>query len=156
MSYSVLICQPPSDAVLKQLKSTSNLAVGNSPPPVALGETPRAMPAEIHLATFLAALMETLEYGMEGAPPVCKQRVVTLRSELEQVKTLVEVNLRRYFNPMAEHSVNLRQLFLSHMIICLHEGMKALAVQGAELYRRHIYAAPTPGTGNSMAIPTFK
>ena len=37
---------------------------------MALEETPRAMLAEIQLATFEAALMETLEYGMEGVPPV--------------------------------------------------------------------------------------
>ena len=43
------------------------------------------MPAEIYFVTFVAALMETLEYGMEGASPVCKQRIATLRSELEQV-----------------------------------------------------------------------
>ena len=35
-----------------------------------IGETPRAMPAEIHFGTFVAALMETLEYRIEGAPPV--------------------------------------------------------------------------------------
>ena len=53
-----------SDAVLKQLKTMSEFAVEDFFPPVAIGETPRAMPAEIHFATFAAALMETLEYGM--------------------------------------------------------------------------------------------
>ena len=43
------------------------------------------MPAEIHSAIFVAAPMETLEYGMEGAPPVCEPRVAALRSELKQV-----------------------------------------------------------------------
>ena len=58
------------------------------------------------LATFGAALIESLEYGMESAPLVCKQRVATLRSELEQVKKLVGVYLRRHFNTLAGHSVN--------------------------------------------------
>ena len=114
------------------------------------------MPAEMHFATFVAALMETLEYGMEGAPPVCKQRVATLRVELEQVQKVVEVYRRRHFNTLAEDSVEVRQLLLSNLSIGLHEGMKALAVQGGELYRKYTYAAPAPGTGNSMATPTFK
>ena len=54
--------------------------------------------------------METQEYGMEGAPPVCKQRFPTLRSELEQVQKLVEVYLRRHFDTLAEHSVRVQQL----------------------------------------------
>ena len=91
------------------------------------------MPAEIHFATLVAALMETLEYEMEGAPSVCKQRVVTLRSELEQVQKLVEVCLRRHVNTLAEHSVKVRQLLRSNINISLHEGLKALAVQGGEL-----------------------
>ena len=49
------------------------------------------MPAEIHFATIVAALMKTIEYGVQSAPPVCKQRVATLRSELGQVQKLVEV-----------------------------------------------------------------
>ena len=78
------------------------------------------MPAEIHFATFVAALMETLEYGMEGAPPVYKQRVATLSSELEQVQKLAEVYLRRHFHTLVEHSVKVRQLLLSNMNIGLH------------------------------------
>ena len=80
-----------SDAVLNQLKTMSEFAVEDPPPPLAIGETPRAMPAEIHFATIVAALMKTIEYGVQSAPPVCKQRVATLRSELGQVQKLVEV-----------------------------------------------------------------
>lgn len=72
--------------------------------------------------------MKTLEYGMEGAPAVCKQKFATLRSELEQAQKLVEVYIR-HFNTLAEHSAKFRQLLLSNMNIGLHEGMKALAVQ---------------------------
>ena len=49
-----------------------------------------------------------------------------------------------------------RQLLLSNTNIGLHEGMKAFAVQGGELYRKHTYAAPASGTGNSMVIPTYE
>ena len=145
-----------SDAVLEQLKTMSEFALEDFFPPVAKGETLRAIPAEIHFATFVAALMETLENGMEGVPLVCKQRVATLRSELEQVQKLVEVYLRRHFNTLAEHSVKVRQLLLSNMNIGLHEGMEALAVQGGELYRKHTYAATAPGTWNSMVTSTLK
>ena len=65
-----------------------------------------------YLATFVAPLMETQEYGMEGALPACKQRVPTMRSELEQVQKLVEVYLRPHLNTLAEHSVRVRQLLL--------------------------------------------
>ena len=100
--------------------------------------------------------MGTLEYGMECAPPVCKQKVVTLRSELEQVQKLVEVCLRRHFNTLPEHSMKVRQMLLSNTNIGLHEGMNALAVQGGELYGKHTYAAPAPGTRNSMVTPTLE
>eukprot|EP00904_Undaria_pinnatifida_P006716 jgi/Undpi1/3174/HiC_scaffold_15.g06548.m1 len=134
----------------------SEFAVEDVFPPVAIGETPRAMPAGIHFAPFVVALIETIEYRMEGAFPVYKQRVAAPHSELGQVQKLVEVYLRRHFSTLAEHSVKVRQLLLSNMNIGLYEGMKALAVQGGELYRKHTYAAPAPVTGNSMVTPTLR
>ena len=44
------------------------------------------MPAEVHFATFVAAFVATLEYAMEGAQAAYKNRVRTVRGELEQVK----------------------------------------------------------------------
>ena len=49
------------DAVPKKLKFTSVFVVEVCFRPVALSTTPRAMPAEIHLAPFVAALREILE-----------------------------------------------------------------------------------------------
>ena len=72
------------------------------------------------------------------------------------MQKLAEVYLRRHFNPLAEHSVKVRQLLLSNMNIGLHDGMKALALQAGELYRKHTYTAPAPGTRNSMVTPTIK
>ena len=85
------------------LKFMSEFAVEKNFRFVAIGETLRVMPAVIPFATFVAALVETLKYGIEGAPPVCKQRVSTLRSELERVQTLVEVYLPHHLNTLAEH-----------------------------------------------------
>ena len=93
---------------------------------------------------------------MESAPPVRKQRVAKLRPVMEQVQKLVEVYLRRHFNTLAEHWVKVRQLLQSNMNIGLHEGMKALAVHGGELNRKHTYAAPASGSGNSMVTPILK
>ena len=63
-------------------------------------------------ATFVASFMETLEYGMDGASPVCKERVAISRSEVEwDTQKLFEVYLRRHFT-LGEHSVNVRQLLL--------------------------------------------
>ena len=55
------------------------------------------MPAEVHFATFVATSLTTLAYGMEGAHAVCKNRVRTLREELEQLLKTVEVYLRRHY-----------------------------------------------------------
>ena len=59
-------------------------------------------------ATFVAAFLATLEYGMEGAGAVCKNRVLqnrvrTLREELEQPQKTVEVYLRRHYTPLLHH-----------------------------------------------------
>ena len=60
------------------------------------------------------------------------------------------------FQTLAEHLAEVRQLLLlSSMNIGLHEGVKALAVQGGELYRKHTYAGPALGTGHSMVTPTL-
>ena len=93
-----------SDAMSKHLNTMSELAGDDFFLPVAMGEMPRAMPAEIQCSTFVDALMENLEYAMNGAPLVCKQRVVRLRSKLEKVWKIVKVHVRRHFNTPAEHS----------------------------------------------------
>ena len=43
------------------------------------------MPAVAHFATFVAAFVATLEYGTEGAQAVWKNRVRTIREELQQL-----------------------------------------------------------------------
>ena len=70
-----------SDSVLKQLKVMSEVPVEDLFV-VAHGNKKKA---EGHFrinffAILVAALMKTLECGMVGAPPVCKQRVATLPS----------------------------------------------------------------------------
>ena len=134
----------------------SEIAVEDFFHPVAIRETLRAMPAEVLLATFAAALIETLENGIKGAPPVCKQRVATLRSELEQVQELVEMYLRRHFHTRAGHSVKVRQLLLSNMIISLDEGMKALAMPGGELYGPHTLRYASPRNRRFRGHPNLK
>ena len=61
-----------SEKVITQLKALSEFAVDDFFPPVPPVETPMAMPADVHFATFVAAFTETLEYGIEGAQAVCK------------------------------------------------------------------------------------
>ena len=101
-----------SDKVVAQLKALSEFAVEDFFPPVPAGETPLAMPAAVHFATFVAAFMETLEYGMEGAQAVCKNRSSNLRGELEAVQKLVEVYLRRDFGNLTPYSAKVRELLL--------------------------------------------
>lgn len=53
--------------------------------------------------------------------------------------------------------MEIRQLLLlANMNIGLHKDMKAFAVQGRELYRKHTYVAPGSGTRNFVMIPIFK
>ena len=80
-----------SQKVITQLKALSEFAVEDFFPPVPAGETPLAMPADVHFATLVAALIETLEYGMGGAQAVCKGRVSHILGELESVQKSVEV-----------------------------------------------------------------
>lgn len=69
-----------SDAVVKQRKVSSDFAVDDFFPPVALGETPIAMPPEIHFVTFVAALVETLEYRTERAQRDASGGLLLLRA----------------------------------------------------------------------------
>ena len=90
-----------SENVITQFKALSELVVQDFFPPVPAGETPLAMPADVHFATFVPAFMETLEYGTEGARGVWKGRVSHLRGELEAVQKSVEVNLLRHFSNLS-------------------------------------------------------
>ena len=90
-----------SETVITQLKALSEFAVQGFFPPVPAGETPLAMPTNVRFATFVAAFMETLEYGMERAQAVCKGRVSHLHGELEQVQKWVEVYLRHHFSNLS-------------------------------------------------------
>ena len=84
-----------SEAVTKQLRSLSKVAVEEFEPPLPAGQEPVGLPADVHVVTFVAAVLATFEYGMEGAQAVCKNWVRTVR-ELEQVQNAVEVYLRRH------------------------------------------------------------
>ena len=99
-----------SDKVITQRNALPEFTVEDFFPPVPAGETPAAIPADVHLATFVAAFMEILEYGMEGAQVVCENRVSYVRRELEAVKNPVEFYLRRHFSNLTPHSVKVREM----------------------------------------------
>ena len=142
-----------SEAVTKQLRTLSEFAVEAFYPPLAAGQAPASMPAQVHFATFVAAFLATLEYGMEGAQAVCKNRVRTLREELELQKT-VEVYLRRHYTTLLHHKDKVREVLLTAMNGGLKAGMIDLAKQGGVLHRKYQYAPPRSGTGISM--PTLE
>ena len=83
-------------AFTKKLRSLSEFAVENFYPPLPAEQEPVGMPAEVHFATFLAAFITTLDYGMDAAQAVWKNRVRTVREEREQMNKTVEVYLRRH------------------------------------------------------------
>ena len=136
-----------SEKAITQLKALSALAVEDFFPPVPAGETPLAMPAGVHFPAFVAAFMETLEYGMKGAHTVWKGRVSHLRAELEAMQKSVEAHLRRHFSNLSPHSAKVRELLLKAMNGGLKDAMTALATHGGVLFRKHPYAAAPAGTG---------
>ena len=144
-----------SDKVITQLKVLSEYAVEDFSPPVPAGETPLAMRADAHFATFVAVFMETLEYGLEGAQSVYKNRVSDFRGELEAVQKLVEIYLRHHFSNLTPYSAKVRELLLKAINGGLKDAMTALATQAGVLFRKCPYAAPSSGTGVSMTTPSF-
>ena len=144
-----------SEAVTKQLKTLSELAVEDVFPPVPAAVAPVAMLAEVHFATLVAEFMETLEYGMEGTQAVCTNSVRALPTEMEELQRMVEVYLRRHYITLSECSANVRELFPTAMNSGLKDGMTALATQGGVLHRKHPFAAPTSGTGLPMTTLSF-
>ena len=61
-----------SEAVTKRLKTVSEFAAEDFFPSAPAGVAPVAMPAEVHFATFVAAIMASLEYGMEERRPYAR------------------------------------------------------------------------------------
>ena len=59
-----------SDEVITQLKALFEFAVQDFFAPVPAGKTAVVVPADVLFTKFVTALMETLEYGMEGAKAV--------------------------------------------------------------------------------------
>ena len=62
-----------SEDVTKQLRALFEFAVEDVYPTLPVEQAPVGMPAKVHFATFVAAFLATLEYGMEGAQAVCKK-----------------------------------------------------------------------------------
>ena len=122
-----------SEAWTIQLRVLSEFAVEDFYPSLPTGQEPVGMPAEVHFATFVATSLTTLAYGMEGAHAVCKNRVRTLREELEQLLKTVEVYLRRHYKTLLEHKGNAREVLLTAMNGGLKAGVIDLAKQGGRL-----------------------
>ena len=144
-----------AEAVTKQLRSLSEIAVEYLYPPLPTRQEPVGMPAEVQFATFVAAFLATLEYGMEGAQELCKNRVHTVKEELEQMQKTVELYLRRPYNTPLDHKHKVCEVLIPDMNVGLQVGMIDLAKQGGVLRRTHQYAAPPASTGVPMATLAF-
>ena len=144
-----------SEAMTNQLRALSEFAVDHFSPPLPAGQAPVGMSAELHFATFVAAFLATLEYGMEGVQAVCKNRVRTLRGELEQLQNKVEVYLRRHYKTLLDHKDRVRKVLLTTMNGGLKAGMIDLAKQGGVLHPKYLYAPPPSGTGIPMPTLAF-
>ena len=101
-----------------------------------------AMPADVQIATFVAAFRATLEYGMERGQAVWTNRVRAFRTELEELQRMVKVYLRRHFSLLMAHSAKVRELLVTAMNSGMKDGMTALATQGGVLHRKHQFRSP--------------
>ena len=90
---------------------------------------------------------------MKGAQEVCKNRVRTLREDLEQLRKTEEVYLRCHDTNLLDHKNKVREVFLTPMNVGLKVGMIDLAKQGGVLHRKYQYAPPPSSTG--MPMPTL-
>ena len=81
---------------------------------------------------------------------MCKNRVRTLREELEQLQKTVEVYLRRHYTTLWNHKDKVREVLLTAMNGGLKAVMIDLAKQGGVLHRTYQYAPPPSGAGNLL------
>ena len=82
-----------SVACTKQLQGLSEFAVKGFFHPAPVGDTPLAMPAEVHFRTSITTFMAVLEHGRGSAPELCKLRVANLRKALEAVLGLSLIHI---------------------------------------------------------------
>lgn len=76
---------------------TYRASPSNMPPPVRAGGTPRAIPADVHHRTFIAAFAAVLEHGMGSAPDICKIHVALSKPELQAALTQLQSYLRTHY-----------------------------------------------------------
>ena len=141
-----------SEAATKQLRILSEFAVETCYSPLPAGQVPVGMPAEGLFATFVAAFRATLEYNMKGAQAVSKNRVLTLREEMEQLQKAVEVYLRRHYKPRLKYKGKAREVLFT---ATNGSGMIDLAKQGGVPHRAYQNAPPRSGTGIPMPTLAF-
>ena len=144
-----------SETVTKQLRALPECVLEYFHPPLPAEQVPVGMPAELQFATFVAAFLATLEYGMEGAQLVCKNRVGILREELERLQKTVGVYLWHHFKTLMELKGKVCEVLLT----AINGGLKArvidLARKGGVFRQKYQYAPPPSGTGIPMTTLAF-
>ena len=77
--------------------------------------TPTALPAHLHLSTFISAFIAVLGYGMENGPPACISTVSELRHALETVEKPVRICLLFHALELVPYSQQVRELLVCAM-----------------------------------------
>ena len=113
------------------------------------------MLAKVHFATFVAAFLAALDYGIEATQAVNRNRGRTWREQLEQAQNTVEIYLPRHYKTPLDHKDKVRDVLLAAMDVGLQVGTLDLPKQGSIPHRKHQYAAPPSSTGVPMATLTF-
>lgn len=107
------------------------------------------MPADDRLVKLVAALVETLEHGMEQIQAVCNSRTDIY------ARSWSTCSLQCLFNKLAAHPANVHQLLLKTTEIGWQEGVNELAVQSGVLFKKHPHTAPAFRTGIPMTASSL-
>eukprot|EP00904_Undaria_pinnatifida_P000992 jgi/Undpi1/10894/HiC_scaffold_3.g01420.m1 len=144
-----------SPASTKQLQHLAELAVQDFFPPAPVGETPVAMPADMHFRTFLAAFGAVLEYGMGSAPAICKTRFTLRKQELDAVLTQLQAYLQYHYVAIHPYPAQVRAALLPAINAGIDVYMHELAKQAGALWNEHPHMPPPAGSGPPAAHPSF-
>ena len=141
-----------SPASTKQLQHLAELVVQNFFRPAPVGETPVAMPADVHFRTFLAAFGAVLEYGMGSAPAICKTRVTLLKQELDAVLTQLQTYLQYHYLAIHPYPTQVRAALLPAINAGPDVYMHELAKQAGALWNEHPHMPPPAGSGPTQVV----
>ena len=144
-----------TEEITRQLQSLSGLTVQEYHSPAPPGLSAKPVPADLHFSTFIGALLAVIDYGIKYAPVMCWHRVRDLREGLMAVEGKLRGYLQYHRIPPEPFPEQVRDA----LIVAINEGFDeatyTLAVESADISRRHQPMPPPPGSGPEFKLPEF-